>query len=250
MSNATGFFRNLKADVTGNTAAVVSADSVIMTDAEGNSVNLYISSTLDLTGTGLNKLDTGSIASSTWYYLWAVSNGTIAGVVASTSSSAPDSSITNSYPYFARIPATLRTNGSNNLLATRTRGYDTQYVVGGVNVSAYPTIASGAAGTFVSGLVTAFSATPVSSVVPTNVASTINMLLEQGFNLAGFVSPNGNTAPNYAAGSTNPAWGGCQGSNIGNQYQGVEFMLESTDVYYAGLGASSGLYCVGWRDNL
>ena len=249
MSNATGFLRNFKSDVSGNSAATVTADSVVMTRADGNSVNLPISSTLDTTGTGLNKLDTGTVANSSWYYLWAVSNGTTSGVVASTSSSAPDSSITNSYPYVAQLPATLRTNGSANLLATRARGSTNQYVVGGVNVSAYPTVASGSAGTFSSGLVTAFSAASVSSIVPTNVTSNIKLLLEQGFNLAAFVSPNSSTAPNYGAGSTNPAWGGCQGGNVGNQYQGVEFLLESTDVYYAGLGASSGLYCLGWEHN-
>lgn len=69
---------------------------------------------INFTTTGAyGGLDTGSVAASTWYYTYYVSNGTSIGCFASLSATAP--SISASY-YSVRVGA-VRTDGSSHLLA-------------------------------------------------------------------------------------------------------------------------------------
>jgi hypothetical protein len=219
-----------------------------MTSADGNSVALPISSTLDMTGTGLDKLDTGTVASSTWYYIWAVSNGTMSGIVASTSSSAPNASITNNYPYYARLAATLRTNGSGNLLATKTRGKKTQYVVGGTNLTGLPLMASGAAGAYTGGYVTTWANVSVTNYVPTNVASRImGISFVAGSGITN-VAPNSSYGASYTNSGPGMAVGGACASSSGVTLQ-YDYMLEGTNIVWAATGGVE-LYVQGWEDNI
>ena len=45
--------------------------------------------TVDITVSGVNGLDTGSEAASTWYYIWVIYNGTTVAGLLSTSATAP-----------------------------------------------------------------------------------------------------------------------------------------------------------------
>ncbi len=85
-----GTFKNLSIKVATNTTVVVAADAVVMSDGAGNHRTAAISATCNLGSAGnVNQLDAGTIAIDTWYYIWAISNGTTDGTLASTSSTAP-----------------------------------------------------------------------------------------------------------------------------------------------------------------
>ena len=65
----------------------------ILEDASSppNTLKVISSSTLTINtaGTGANGIDTGSQASSTWYYIWVISDGTTTAAMVSTSSTSP-----------------------------------------------------------------------------------------------------------------------------------------------------------------
>ena len=243
VASAAAFFKNLKIQVTSNTAATVSADLVQMANASGATISKAVSSTIGTGATGLNGLDTGTVAASTWYYVWAVSNGTTTGVVLSTSSTAPNSAITATYPYYARIGA-LRTAATAVLMATVQYGRRVQYVVGGVNVANLPIMSSGAQG---------------SPTTPTWVAVSVSTFVPAtAFVIVGVVATgNGYTfmaAPNNSYGTANSTTNPPPVAHV--PYSGetgltetFSFVLESTNIYWAVAGAGS-LACLGWEDNL
>ena len=109
------------------TAATVDidADAVLLVNAtsgdayKASTVNL----TVDITASGANGLDTGSEASSTWYYLWVIYNpdtSTVAGLL-STSSTAP--TLPSGYTYKGLVGAVYN-NGSSNFFGFRQRDND------------------------------------------------------------------------------------------------------------------------------
>lgn len=80
-----GSFKNLFAAASGLSAAVVvTADEIVVKDSAGNAQllsNLALS--INTATTGANGLDTGAVAASSWYSIWAIWNGaTKAGVAA------------------------------------------------------------------------------------------------------------------------------------------------------------------------
>ena len=87
---------------------------MLIEDGSGNVVRVNaLSSTLFLSSSGaVNELDTGTVAANQWYYVWAISNGTTAGVLASLSNTAP--TLPSGYIYKALIGA-VRTDGSSHV---------------------------------------------------------------------------------------------------------------------------------------
>lgn len=74
------------------TAATVDidADAVMLRTTGGSAVRVEsVNLTVDITASGANGLDTGSEASSTWYYLWVIYNGVTTSGLISLSSTAP-----------------------------------------------------------------------------------------------------------------------------------------------------------------
>ena len=97
-------------------------------------------------GNGVNGLDTGTLAASTWYYVYVIYNGTTTAGLFSLSSTSP--TLPSGYTYFARVGA-VRTDSSGYrfLLQTLQYGRFAQWVVlVGSNVPCLPTIASGVIG--------------------------------------------------------------------------------------------------------
>lgn len=77
------------------------------------------SSTLSISGTGLNGLDTGTVATNTMYYLYAVTNGTTTGLMASTVNENAGGSISAAnYAYTKKrqLLFAFRTDGSSHIL--------------------------------------------------------------------------------------------------------------------------------------
>lgn len=64
----------------------ITADGVQVTDGT-NFIRVAVSETLDATATGANGLESGPVTADTWYYLWALSDGSVSDVFASTGAS-------------------------------------------------------------------------------------------------------------------------------------------------------------------
>lgn len=95
---------NTKIDV----AAGMAADST-----NAMMINLASAATIDFTGTGAGKLDTGSIAASTWYHCFVVAGSSGVSTLASTSLTP---TLPSGYTAYRRIGSVL-TDTSSHLLA-------------------------------------------------------------------------------------------------------------------------------------
>ncbi len=91
-----GHFSNLRiepatGELNSTYKVVITADSIILENVSGAYIEAKsVSLTLDLSTSGVaNGLDTGSIANATWYFIWAISDGTTNASLASLSSTAP-----------------------------------------------------------------------------------------------------------------------------------------------------------------
>jgi hypothetical protein len=92
--------------------ADIIADDVVLKNASDLSyLASSVSLTVAITSNGANGLDTGAEASSTWYYLWVIYNGsTVAGLI-SASSTAP--TLPSGYTYKALVGAVFNNSGSD-----------------------------------------------------------------------------------------------------------------------------------------
>ncbi len=124
----------------------VSVDSAILVAASGAGMPISATSgTIDATTTGANGLDTGALASSSWYYAYLISNGTTTSGLVSLSSTAP--LLPSGYTYYMRL-CSFPTDASSKFLRVMQVGGRAQYVVGGgTNTPSIPSFATGTAGT-------------------------------------------------------------------------------------------------------
>lgn len=244
-----GAIKNLQASATGISPNVnISADEIAVESAANEyktlrNVNLTISGA----ASGIaNGLDTGELAINTWYSVWVIFNGmTTAGLL----SLSPTSPIMPSgYTHKARV-GWIRTDGSVNKLplAYKQAGKRVQYTPStGSNLTALPAMAVGVAGTVATPV---WSAVAIASFAPPTAAS-IRVSL-YGYS-AGLVA----AAPNNSYGvevsnTTNPP--PLANSAAGGQYGSFvsDFLIESSNIYYiSSASPASGLYCIGWEDNL
>jgi hypothetical protein len=98
----------------------ITADDVVLKNSSGLSyLAEAVSVTANMTASGANGLDTGAEASSTWYYLWVIYNGTTVASLLSTSATAP--TLPSGYTYKAMVGAVYNDSGSN---------FDTMYQSG------------------------------------------------------------------------------------------------------------------------
>ena len=237
-----GVKRNLSINVTSTTAITASADFISMVNASSQAVTAssFTGSINTATSGVLGGLDTGTIAASSWYYVWAVSNGVTSGCVLSLSSSTPGATILAAYPYVARIGAVLTASGTSGLIATIQRGNRVRYLVGGANCAGLPSMLTGGMG---STTIPTWVAVSVSGFVPPT-ASAITLICYptslSSSNLA-IVAPNNSYGP--SASSTNPP-------PIQSDYGATapaDIMLESGNIYGA-TQVNVGIMCVGWID--
>ena len=245
-------FKNLSASATGTNASVsVSADEI----AVENGSNAYMilrsfSRTINSATSGAaDGLDTGTIAASTWYSVWAIAkaDGTQGGLL-SLSATAP--TMPSGYTYKARI-GWIRTDGTGNKypLSFKQLGRKVTYVLAaGSNVTAYPIIATGTSGTFSAGTYTPTTQS-VSSFVPSTASHIRLYFNSQNTAVSAAVTPNG--AASWTGYGSNPApeisfYGGASMTTFT-----TDMMLESTNIYWANsTGASFVMACGGWEDNL
>jgi hypothetical protein len=236
-----GAFRNLVASATGlNTNVSVTADEVMLE----SSSNYYITArgvnlTIACTGSGANGLDTGTVAASTWYSVWVISNGATPAGLLSLSSTAP--TMPSGYTYGARI-GWIRTDSVNKYpLSFTQRGRKVQYKVSGGNLTGLPLLCSGAQGDVTTPTWIGFS---VVSYVPTTASSIKLVVTGNGSSsIENCVSPS-NTAGNISSSANSPMGGGASWGKIQ-----CELMLETTTIY-VGAQTNSFINVIGWEDNL
>lgn len=241
-----GAFSNLSIKVATNTTITVAADYVTMTNGSSGWQTNAVSSTINLATTGADALDTGTVASATWYAIWAIAkaDGTTK-CLASTSSSSP--TMPSGYTYKARIGWVRTASGSAQLMGTWQFGRRAQYVVGLAQCSALPQAASGSNGSP--------TATAVGNYVPTATAySIIGSLACPGAGGAGetlYIAPNASYGTQTS--STNPPPVFFVGNNSGTSGSAAipfNMVLESTNIYYASSASTGRVLVSGWEDNI
>jgi hypothetical protein len=105
--------------------AEITADEVVLRDT--NNISLLVKDvklTVDLSTGGVNALDTGSEAVSTWYYLWVISNGSTTAGLISVSATAP--TMPSGYTYKALVGA-MKNDGGGDLIEAYQQGNRLQY---------------------------------------------------------------------------------------------------------------------------
>jgi len=226
-----GTFKNFVQTVTSNTAATITADYCPYNSA---SISCAISTAVS----GAGGIDTGSVAASTWYYVYVIYNGSDIHAILSLSSSAP--ALPSGYTYYCRV-GSIVTNSSGYLYRTIQNGRKTQYIVDGTILTGMVQLAKTSSSSGSLSTPTWISVS-VSGAVPTTAESIIGSCF----------SPGGTTmiAPNNVYGAysstTNPPPVSVYTANNAQQFT---FMLESTNIYYASGGATV-ISCMGWEDNL
>lgn len=244
-----GIYRNLKMTAAGGTTTVViTADAVVVGTASDASVVTLegLSKTLDLSASGANGLDTGAIAPSTQYFIFAIWNGATQAVLGSLSPTAP--TMPGGYTFKARIGA-LFTDGSSKVFAGAWFGNKFRY--------ATPrNIANGTTGVI---NVTTFtpSAQSIAAFVPSTAAKH-TLLLQNDFNAAGTstqigVAPNTNYGPPNSNAPTPPVplYLNTPGTGVGTigVLQG-DLFYESSNIQWACNTSGGAIWSAGWEDNL
>lgn len=232
-------FSTLKIAVSSDTQIALTAAAITVTDGTAFQALTAISHTLDISTTGANGLDTGTVANATWYYVFEIAkaDGTKAGLL-STSATAP--TMPSGYTYKARIGA-VRTDGSAHLYRTLQYGPRTQYVIG-TNPTASRAMITGSSGDI---SIPTWTAQAVAAFVPPT-ASRIHLTLAVD-GQAAMAAPNGSYGAYNSATVPPPLMLSLAGS-VGRISDWIT--LESTNVYYASNGANAELFCLGWEDNL
>lgn len=244
VSGIAGTASNLKASATGLSALVtVTADSVCVKDTSSNQVVLNsVSVTPSLSASGANGLDTGTSASSTWYYVWIIWNGTTTAGLLSLSSTSP--TMPSGYTHKARV-GSIRSDASGNKypLSFVQSGRSVQYkVAAGTNVTSLPQLSSGGSA--------AWTAASTASFVP-STASTISVKvhLSQTSPAAMYVAEsNGYAVPADAPVAVQVGF-----TNTGITLSQVfRMVLQSQNVYYyvTGTPILAANYAYGWEDNI
>jgi len=245
-------FKNLTIQNGGtpDTQVSVTADEVMLENVGGGTAKVSnVNVTISTVASGVNGLDSGTVAADSFYSVWVIYNGsTIAGLI---SASPTSPALPAGYTYSARLGYVATGLASTNLRRTLQKGRSVQYVVvPGSQTPALPFIANG-----VGAFWTQY--TVVNNVVP-GTASKIQVVLATAFTASNNTNRVG-VAPNNNYGtipSTNPyppvGFGIVTGVALGTFEinQTLEIVLESNSIFAGASGPPAFLTCLGWEDNI
>lgn len=235
-----GGFSNLKVQVTSNAQTTITVDSIVLKSSDRAYVANAVSLTNTITTSGVNGLDTGSEASSTWYNVWIIYNGTTVASLLSLSATAP--TMPSGYTYKARV-GVIRNDGSSNLWRTLQQNENADIIVG-TNPATILKMANGTT----SNTSVALDAVSVSNFVPPT-ASRIRGYVMARAGRAG-AAPNNAYGP-YGLSNAPPVSVFSIGTDTASSNT-FDFALESTNIYWFCSPADDGGYIVasGWKENL
>jgi hypothetical protein len=228
-----------KVVVANNTAATITAAYLTAVNSAGATVVLSGVNATVATGTvGAGGLDTGSLAASTWYYLYAIYNGTTVSSLMSLQSpfSGTAPTLPSGYTYWA-YAGPLLTDAGPYLYRTMQRGSRVTYVnTAGTNTITLPTLvsSSGGVGNIVNPTWVAVSVSPF-------VASTARMVHVQLFSQSNnttsgmMVAPNSACNVSYNDGQTTEVYFTNLVTSFGilTNVVDVSISLETTNIYWA-----------------
>ena len=227
---------------TPNSMIDVDADAVTVETSSGVAYRLKnINLTINSLTSGANGLDTGTIAASTWYYIYVIYNPattTVAGLI-SLSSTSP--TLPSGYTAFARIGAN-KIDGSLAFYRVRQVGSLAQFVVtAGSNTASLPTMASGATGNIGTPTWTTVSTTSFVPITATSLRGVVACA-----NTTAIIAPNVSYGANTSL--TNPP--PVIHSPPGSATFLFDMPLESSNIYWATNNSNAYLHCSGWVDNI
>jgi hypothetical protein len=229
--------------VTPNTKIDIAAAEVVMDNASGGNyyAENYGSCTIDMTVTGAAGLDTGTIAASTWYYIYAISNGSAVSCLGSASATTP--TLPTGYVYKVRLGAIRTSSAAATLWPFYQQGNATR-LNGLPAVPADTTVASGVSGT----CGTAITLTATSSVWGAFIPTTARTIIGTVGEVAGAQT----CISSATATGASPSSASCS-TNTSSLYTGNEFSANYMGVatlYYCGSGAGSIVAMQGWIDHV
>lgn len=230
---ALGGFRALVVSATGTSSSIsVGADALLLLDGSGGAVLATPSLTINSAASGVNGLDTGSLAANTWYSVWVIHDGTNTAGLLSLSASAP--TMPGGYTYKARV-GWIRTDGTGNKypLGFTQSGRRVQWrVAAGSNLTVWPLMATAQS----------WGAVGVSAFVPPT-ASRIRVQCQMLGDTQSF-----SAGSNSSTSSITISVGCGSGANYANATIADEIQLESSNIYFT--SNAYGIRSIGWEDNL
>lgn len=242
-----GAFKNLAVSATGLSANItVTADEIVVE----NSSNAYktlraVNLTIAGTSVGANGLDSGALATNTWYSLWVIWNGTTTAGLMSLSATSP--TLPSGYTHKARV-GWVRTDGTANKYPQRffQFGRKVRFSVGG-NVAGMPIMASGALGNVAT---PTWSAVAVSAFVPPTATVICAAVINNTVGVVAIAAPNTSFGGTSSVPSNPPPLMSAATANSGTYYSPADMILEGPNIYYAGNAAACYLFCFGYEDNI
>lgn len=252
-----GTFKNLSISVGTNTQVTPTADAIIVQNSSNGTVRIlsFAPGACNIATNGANGLDTGSVAASTWYAMFAIYNATTATAASLLSASFTSPTLPSGYTYSARIGAFV-TDGSTNLLRISQKGNRAQYVLA-TNPTSTVIAAHGTAGTFSTTAPTLVAVSLVSFIPPT--AREIFLLANTSYAANAVasveVAPNtswggANNGPAGSNGNIYPVW--MTGATLGQSVL-VSLLVETSTtagVAWATQAAGGAIGILGWIDQL
>lgn len=223
-------FSGLALSATGTNASVaIAANELLLRGADGSPHLVSgVSLSLNTAGTGANGLDTGTLAASTWYAVWVISNGTTTATLLSLSSTAP--TMPSGYTHKARV-GWIRTDSTANKHPARFTqfGRRVDYAPAtGTNLTAYPTLFSGSTS----------GPASLASFIPATAGVVRGLVQYSATNTASISSEDGAQLYIFDSG-TGPA----------ALRSPFEVITRTRAIVVGSSGAAAGLV-VGWEDNL
>lgn len=222
----------------------MTADALVVSDSAGRTRTWRnASASIDMTapsGNGAGKLDTGSYTTDTWYFIWAIADGSNFAIMASLSATAP--TMPSGYTFKARI-GSFRTWDEGFDVLFRSfiqRGQVVQYVV-----TAYENLQTISNGSTGSHTVPTWTSKAVAVFVPTTAVA-IRMQVSAN---AGVIM----VAPNDQYGAYNDTAKPApfvQQTGSSNFSQTIEMFLEGANVYVACSDSSGKVRCWGYVDEI
>lgn len=251
-------FKNLIIKVLTNTTISVTADYAATTDGThyqttpvNSTINMGTAGVIDALIGNASGSDpaNGTITAAKSYFLWVIvkADGTTK-VIAATESTADANFLTNlaaiagPYTYYGRVGAVRTAPAIAQLMGTWQFGRDSQYIVGLAQTSAVQIATSGAAG-LPSG--PTWVAVSLANLIP-STASKVRLVAANEGSGAVIVAPSNSYGSNSSL--TNPPLIAIQGNT--GAIVSIEFLLESTSVFYASASGTASLGVIGWTDNI
>lgn len=201
--------------------------------------------TINAATTGVNGLDTGSLANNTWYYIYIIASGFGAGTGCLMSTSATAPTMPGGITYKYRIGA-QRTGGAATFNRVIQKGNRARYVVVAGSVTpALPTIGSGTSGNVAT---PTWTSVGTGNFVPTTATNiVVHISATTGASIVQVAPNNGYGAYNS---TTNPPYTAIGLTSSGNSTNAilVDMLLESANIFWASNTANGLFMASGWTD--